>query len=879
MQWFWRRTMAPWWGLAIGVAAVLVYWPGIVGEIPGIRSGADLKLFREADLRIGDLLHSYFAVKPVPEHTPKICVVGITSEDVKKYGAMPWSRDTHARLVRKLDEAKASVIAFDIFFPEETEQDEVFAQACRDAGKVILPRYAEFPERVPLSRPWRTDDFTTLSAGNRPTRFPDGVFRKHLSDAAPSLYPHVWQQAHINIFYDDDVIARRVPVAVGERDLPAAYLALGIVAGMKRLDISPEAARVERQALELGDMRVPLDDSGCIIVNYQPFEEWIDMRPGDVRTLESGVKWLSERRRSAPIEFYPYGDVLEGRISPEVFNDAVVLVGQCIKESREDVHVTPYGSQFGVFVQAMLLYSTLTQQFLRPVGPWVTVGAMLLLAAILGAICFRVRCGGSTYAFVTGGALVVGMALVGILCVVGLLRRHGLVLEATPFLLVTGLNLFCGIAAGMARASREAAQSGGQLDLLLAAGRRHAAEGEGNAVLQDGAVAGAAVMAMSSSQAVHSGEIVADTFWRTVPCEGCLLYLMGDPDDPQKVERTVAVGFEGEALRDQVNRLADSLIEDTVGAAGPVIESASDSDWAYANRAPALRTLLRVPLIIRGRTLAVLLACNKRVTLQSPERYFGETDLRLVGALRYQSGALLENANRYRMEYAMFDGFAHSMAKAVDMRDHYTHGHSERVAEFSSQIARRLELTEAEREIIVRAATLHDVGKIGVDDRILNKPGRLSDEEFEMIRSHAAKGYEILKGAPSFEPLLPGIRHHHERHDGRGYPDKLAGGEIPLIARIIAVADAFDAMTSNRIYRKALSFSQARREVVEGSGSQFDPETVTAFLRYLDEPKDGGDTDSLVSAKKKLTESSFLRLAALAASASGALTDAATPEG
>lgn len=137
-------------------------------------------------------------------------------------------------------------------------------------------------------------------------------------------------------------------------------------------------------------------------------------------------------------------------------------------------------------------------------------------------------------------------------------------------------------------------------------------------------------------------------------------------------------------------------------------------------------------------------------------------------------------------------------------------------------------------EIVQRAATLHDLGKIGVNDGVLRKPGRLSDDEFALIRAHAANGYEILKAAPSFEALLPGIRHHHERYDGRGYPDGLSGSGIPLLARIIAVADSYDAMTTDRIYRKALPEEKARTELRDGAGTQFDPVIVEAMLRYLD---------------------------------------------
>ena len=831
--------MAPLWGVVVGAVAVLVYWPGIAGVIPGVEGLAHLKPLRTVDLRIGDLLHSKIAVRAVPEKTPQICVIGITLADLEEHGPMPWRRDIHARLVRRLDAMGARVVAFDIYFPNPTKWDDAFGDACEATGKVILPRWGIFPERLSVSRPWPRKvsgkGISPIAESGRSARSTDGVFRRRMYEAADTLYPRAFQEAHINMFYDDDIVARRVPAAVGPLGETAYYLPLGVVAAMGSLGVKTEDARVANRFLNYGGVRIPLDPSGCILLNYRPFEKWVDTKPQPIRAIESSINWLGKKLKRSPIEFYSYADVLEDRVHPGAFRDAVVLVGQCVWGSREDVHVTPYGSQFGVFVQAVLVYTTLTRRFLVPVSPWATVAAMMILSLALGAFCFRLRYRGSTYVVVVFGCLLVGLGLVLVLCTVGLFRRHGLVVDATPFLMVMGLNLFGGIASSTARVTREADRREREMDLLLAAGERQTAGWPGDESPEYKAIPGAEQMAISASLAVRSPEIVADTFFRTVPCEGCLVHLMEDPLDLSERARTVAAGFSLTALRAQVSGLTEGFADETLAVGRPVLRSRRDPDWPYVNTAPALRTILGVPVVVRGQPLAVVILCNKRVTEDSPERTFSESDIRLVDVLCYQTGALLENARRYRLEYAMFDGFARSMAKAVDVRDPYTHGHSERVAQYSREVARKLGLTAAEQEIVERAATLHDLGKIGVDDAVLNKPGTLSDGESALIQSHAAKGHQILKGAPSFEPLLPGIRCHHERYDGQGYPDGLAGEEIPLIARIIATADAYDAMTSNRKYRKALSSAKARQEMLEGSGSQFDPKVVEAFLRYLDE--------------------------------------------
>ena len=170
-----------------------------------------------------------------------------------------------------------------------------------------------------------------------------------------------------------------------------------------------------------------------------------------------------------------------------------------------------------------------------------------------------------------------------------------------------------------------------------------------------------------------------------------------------------------------------------------------------------------------------------------------------------------------------------ALAAAVDAKDHYTHGHSESVARYSVGIATELRLSEEEKFNVRIAALLHDVGKIGMPDTILNNPGQLDPHERDIIRSHPSVGERIVKQVPQLQKILPGILYHHERYDGTGYPCGLSSDKIPLAARIICVADAFDAMTSNRPYRSAMSVDQAMEELDSCKGSQFDPACVDAL--------------------------------------------------
>ena len=176
-----------------------------------------------------------------------------------------------------------------------------------------------------------------------------------------------------------------------------------------------------------------------------------------------------------------------------------------------------------------------------------------------------------------------------------------------------------------------------------------------------------------------------------------------------------------------------------------------------------------------------------------------------------------------------------AIAKTVDAKDSLTSQHSQRVSEYSTLIAKKAGFSGQEQENLRKAALLHDIGKIGIPDSILNKPARLTDREYAVMKTHVTRGAEILKDFTLIDHVVEGAKFHHERYDGTGYPDGLAGKEIPLYGRIIAIADAFDAMTANRVYRKKQDFSYVLDELHKGRGTQFDPELLDLFLSLLEE--------------------------------------------
>lgn len=185
-----------------------------------------------------------------------------------------------------------------------------------------------------------------------------------------------------------------------------------------------------------------------------------------------------------------------------------------------------------------------------------------------------------------------------------------------------------------------------------------------------------------------------------------------------------------------------------------------------------------------------------------------------------------------------------TLAETIDAKDAYTNGHSGRVAEYSKEIARRYGYSKKHQEEIYMMGLLHDVGKIGIPDTVINKPSRLTDEEYELVKKHPSLGYKILKNIEEMPKLSIGARWHHERYDGSGYPDGLSHTDILEEARIIAVADAYDAMTSHRSYRAILPQDIVRQEIIKGRGTQFDPVFADIMLQIMEE-----DTEYKLCAK------------------------------
>jgi HD-GYP domain-containing protein (c-di-GMP phosphodiesterase class II) len=277
----------------------------------------------------------------------------------------------------------------------------------------------------------------------------------------------------------------------------------------------------------------------------------------------------------------------------------------------------------------------------------------------------------------------------------------------------------------------------------------------------------------------------------------------------------------------EFQRLIQSLRLDAASAPYVVNERTTAApDWDFAG----VRQLIAVPLV-EGKNVFGWMAAFNHTEGQS----FGTIEANLIGSLGTLLGIHCGNRELYRQQSELLADIVRALVSAIDAKDPYTSGHSNRVARFAVRIALEMRCPPKVVNTIYMAGLLHDVGKIGIDDNVLRKTGRLTESEFEHIKQHPELGCKILADLKPLADALPAVLHHHEQWNGRGYPHGLAGENIPLIARILAVADAYDAMTSDRPYRQGMAEAEVYQIFRDGAGQHWDPAVLSAFFDAADD--------------------------------------------
>lgn len=303
-------------------------------------------------------------------------------------------------------------------------------------------------------------------------------------------------------------------------------------------------------------------------------------------------------------------------------------------------------------------------------------------------------------------------------------------------------------------------------------------------------------------------------------------------DETNELVFEVALGEKGDAVKEIRLKMGE-------GIAGWVAQHGKSVHLDDVNNDPRFKreiskkieypnkAMLCVPIFYGDKIIGVLQVINKK----GKNKKFTHRDLEMLESMSSQMAVAIQNAKLYSQLEKVYISTVRSLGAAIDAKDHYTRGHSERVSSVSVALGKAMNLNADQLIALETSALLHDIGKIGIKESILLKPGALDSDERTEMEKHALIGGQIIEPVGLDKEIVYGVKHHHEKYDGKGYPEGLQGKTIPFFARIIALADAFDAMVSDRPYRKGLPLEIVRQELNKNKGTQFDPEVVAAFNR------------------------------------------------
>ncbi len=327
---------------------------------------------------------------------------------------------------------------------------------------------------------------------------------------------------------------------------------------------------------------------------------------------------------------------------------------------------------------------------------------------------------------------------------------------------------------------------------------------------------------------------IVKTTCKILNTEICALLMLNKDTDTLNV--IASVGIENEFA----NTIRIKRGTEISGLAAKFNETIVINDWDKGSLSYKLKydacyknSLISTVLSMKDKIIGVL-----NISSHKTGKPFSAIDMGIVKIIAAESAVALQNFQLLQEQQDNYLNTIITLASAIDARDPYTYRHSQDVAKYSLRIAQELRLPMELIHNIRQAALLHDIGKIAIPDAILQKTGELTDEEYAKIKIHSGKGEEIVKSLPFLQETAKIMRHHHERFDGKGYPDGIKGTDIEIGARILAVADSFDAMTTNRLYRAALTLEDAKKELIKNKNTQFDPNIVDCLLEILE--KDPG---------------------------------------
>jgi ribonuclease P protein subunit RPR2 len=471
----------------------------------------------------------------------------------------------------------------------------------------------------------------------------------------------------------------------------------------------------------------------------------------------------------------PFYQVLDGGVPDGFFAGKLVLIGATSQELR-DIWKTPVGIIPGVYIHAAVAQTALNRSWLiRPARGWailLVLAASLVTGWLLDRLSWR------------AGILVQAVYLASVIAAGWLVLSLGIMLEVVPLLLVGLIHLPIRLAASTRGAEQALGLERRKAEAILKLGELEEAERTGRAPYVVPLVLLRQVLGMDRIALFRAG------------CEG------------GGWVREQAAGEGAKPVR-------EDLLQEAMDRNDVIRVREGEDGWSFY-----------IPLRTVRRPAGVLYVSRER---GRP----GEEDLRVLLSFATQTGYFLEADDLNREVRNLYLNTIKAISKALDSRDHYTGAHAEKSVEYLRRFGRACGLTEEQVEAVHIGALLHDIGKIATPDRILLKEGRLTEEEIGIMRRHPESGSAIIEDLPLPEDVKDIVRSHHERFDGTGYPDGLAGDQIPLVVRVFSIVDVFEALVSERPYKRPMDLPEARREMERCAGTYFDPDLVRIFLSVI----------------------------------------------
>lgn len=736
------------------------------------------------------LVDMRYRLRQNPHLNDNLAIIGITKECIDEIGGYPIPRNLYADLVDTLNKAGAKSVCFDVFFDlpgNNSDNDQSLSQSFLAANMVTLPIFT--PQKIDIRK-----KLGNMIAADQ--------MRKNLTLFTES----VKHEGHINAIPDSDGKIRRIPFMLFNDN--AVYYPMAFEAYLQHKGIKREEILYTGNKLMVRDISIPLDVNNCFSINYFNPETAITFHHSDLPDFSSHG-----------IQFYAFSDVVKQRIPAKNFSNKIVLIGQTsLGLTNADECVTPFEIMFGLFLQGSLINSFLNADFIHRPSQYISIWLIVLFSFLLSLLITRLNFIRTTLVCVLS---ILFISMSGIF----LFNKFGFLLQIVPLCFVVIIHFSYSLIRKLNEAFGAILKRDTELGIINKVGEN----------IRD------------ITEISDTPNIITENLFEAIEVEACLLYIKQNETDEQQMMRKAERIKDGvePALKIELIDFLEQFEQALKTAKKPIIindvDTAHNSHGFIQQAYETIHSILIIPLIVHQETIGIICLCNRVNSITKRYDTFSQEDLSLLRYLVSQSSVSIDNYLLYNNLHEFFLNTIQSLVASIDAKDQYTAGHSQRVTEISEAIGFEMGMDPQHLENLKISATLHDVGKIGISDSILCSDKRLTDEEFTIIKSHPSKGEDILKHIKEFINIIPGVKHHHERYDGRGYPDGLKGEEIPLNARIIAIADTFDAMTSNRTYRKKLDLNHTLNEIRNCAGSQFDPEVVKYFFKVYEKYASNND--------------------------------------